>query len=284
MKTAEPTTRKNPVDRAFQAIQHLTDPSRGAKTMAAIAAIYCGLLSVESIYSAQKPQPLSWARAEKSYHSATNFVPKPFVDDGADLSRLLAVPNPLTMGSNLVVDVFGTQTGITKQDPGEGGYLWQSTLGLFAKTGNWKFLVAVAAALLIQGIEARAFRSLAIDIKRRKAERLNAIKRIQLDPKAIMGAQAAVADYNLSGTKRQGINAGVVVVTYLVEVWTFIAGFSGGPGASFFVQVIYGALTLFGFEAFATLADDDPNELKTDTGDAQSPQETRGKVRKFRLG
>jgi hypothetical protein len=226
-----------PAEWLAKAIAWTTNPSGGAKYALYIAAAASFGLSVESLYSVMP-------RQDERSAAEIRFIPKPGVNDGADLSRL--IPNPLGL----------LQVGIDAL---------LSWLPFYSKLGSgfsptflvWtdlNFYAAILFSSVIQGIEARIIRRVSIDLRKR---RLDAVKHRQvedLSPQALAIAKVRALEYEYAGLGDYAFAAVAILSTYLIEGGVFFRTLYTVPGISSAALLIYGLLNVFGFEVFWALA------------------------------
>jgi hypothetical protein len=216
--------------------------NRGGKAIVGILALYCAGLSVEAWYVTM-PKLVGDRSGENR-----KFMPKPFIDDGADLGLI----NPLNA---LPV-------------------LWDAALGVFeamlpfylrgaAPTPvrcvwlDWRFYIALMVSVSLQLWQAKALRSLSISDRQKKAVELQQYKRMSLDPKALDIANAKTSEYNQSLMGKRRTNGAMIFLSYLVELGTGFASITGSRGVGILTAGVYCIIQAFGFEVMMNQLEDD---------------------------
>lgn len=241
----------HPFDWVGKSISWLTSkaPGGGLRYVFMGLATGCALLSAETIYTAMPASPTAIAQGEENRH----FLPKPAIDDGADL-RLL---NPLPVVGN-ILRVGYNQT--LARLP------FAQKMPMSAKWTVWSdggWYLAMLITLAIQGIEAIAWRKLGQrwDSKMAKFQELNSRKMPDLNPQALWAAKVARAELATEGSGGYAMTALTIILVYGVEFFAFtrsVAGV-GVPGLTIF---IYGLVNIFGFELCVTFGSDDDDDKK----------------------
>jgi len=216
--------------------------NRGGKAVIGIMAIYCAGLSVEAWY-VTLPR-VAGQRTEEN----RKFMPKPFIDDGADLGLL----NPL----NAIPVIWDAAMGVL-----------QSMLPFVVRGAapapvrcvwlDWRFYVAVLVSVSLQLWQAKALRSLSIESRQRKAVELQQYKRMALDPKSLDIANAKVAEYNKSLMGKRRTNGAMIFLSYAVELGTGFASITGTRGIGILTAGVYCIIQAFGFEVLMNQLEDD---------------------------
>ena len=227
--------------RAFQrSYGSLSGP--GFNIVATGMSCYCALLSVESLFVAvpnvlgDRTQPAEDVR----------FVPKFYVDDGAQLGRLSPVPNMQRFAFNHLPMVPDWVTGSIASDKWT---VWDSP-GLL--------LMSVMAALVIQRFEAMVLRRKPASVVRAKFEQANRLKRVTADKDSLAEAKVRARQYNSYGTGNLLIKTIGVTGVYALELCAFLGSFAGS--VAFPVTLTYGFLTIFGSEIFDLLGKEAADE------------------------
>jgi hypothetical protein len=221
---------------------------RGGKVMIGVLAAYCAGLSIEAWYVTLP------SVAGQGGEENRRFMPKPFVDDGADLGLL----NPL----NALPVLWDAAMGVL-----------QSMLPFQLKGAtpepvrcvwlDWRFYVAVMVSLSLQLWQAKALRSLTIDQRRRKAQELQGYKKMNLDPKSLDIANAKVAEYNQSLMGKRRANGAMIFISYAVELGTGFASITGSRGVGILTAGVYCIIQAFGFEVMLNqLQDEEETTVK----------------------
>ncbi|MCY7282479.1 MAG: hypothetical protein LH679_03370 [Cyanobacteria bacterium CAN_BIN43] len=216
--------------------------NRGGKAIVGILALYCAGLSVEAWY-VTLPR-VAGQRTEEN----RKFMPKPFIDDGADLGLL----NPL----NAVPAIWDMAMGV-----------FESMLPFVIKGAapapvrcvwlDWRFYIALLVSVSLQLWQAKALRSLSIDARRLKAHELSQYKRMALDPKSLDIANVKVAEYNQSLMGKRRTNGAMIFLSYLVELGTGFASITGSRGVGILTAGVYCIIQAFGFEVMMNQLDDE---------------------------
>ncbi|MCY7283699.1 MAG: hypothetical protein LH679_09685 [Cyanobacteria bacterium CAN_BIN43] len=216
--------------------------NRGGKAIVGILALYCAGLSVEAWY-VTLPQ-VAGQRTEEN----RKFMPKPFIDDGADLGLL----NPL----NAIPAIWDMAMGVL-----------QSMLPFVVRGAaptavrcvwlDWRFYVAVLVSVSLQLWQAKALRSLSIDARRLKAHELSQYKRMTLDPQSLEIANVKASEYNQSLMGKRKANGAMIFLSYLVELGTGFASITGSRGVGILTAGVYCLISAFGFEVMMNQLDDE---------------------------
>ena len=216
--------------------------NRGGKAIVGILALYCAGLSVEAWY-VTLPQ-VAGQRTEEN----RKFMPKPFIDDGADLGLL----NPL----NAVPAIWDMAMGV-----------FESMLPFVIKGAapapvrcvwlDWRFYIALLVSVSLQLWQAKALRSLSIGDRQRKAVELSQYKRMSLDPKALDIANVKTSEYNQSLMGKRRANGAMIFLSYLVELGTGFASITGSRGVGILTAGVYCIIQAFGFEVMMNQLDDE---------------------------
>jgi hypothetical protein len=214
----------------------ITNPTArgGFQFLAYTMAVGSLILSSETVYMAM---PLSQS-SEQAGIENPRALPKPGIDDGANIAYLNPVPmvgNVLKSTSNVVTGwlPFGTSFELSPK-----WTLW----GDF----NWYAAIAIAAA--IGGVEAMAIRRIGTwEQKKAKFQKLNAREMPDLNPKAVMSAKFAKVELATEGAGDYATMALLIVLVYGVEFYAFFRSVSGIdiPGFTLFA---YALINVFGFE------------------------------------
>jgi hypothetical protein len=221
----------------------LTNPTArgGFQFLAYTMAVGSLVLSSETVYVAM---PLSQS-AEQSGITNPRALPKPGIDDGANIAYLNPFPmffNTLKVTSNFATSWLPFRTSF-KLSPK--WTLW----GDF----NWYMAIAIAAA--IGGVEAMAIRRIerSWEHKSAKFQRLNSRQVPDLSPNAILAAKAARAELVAEGVGDYAFIAALIVMVYGVEFYAFFRSVTGIeiPG---FTLTIYALINVFGFETNWSIA------------------------------
>jgi hypothetical protein len=216
--------------------------STGGKAVIGVLATYCAALSVESWYVAM---PIIAGKESASVNR--KFVPKPFIDDGADLGLL----NPLPVAGavwGLGVDIFSAMLpfSIKGAPPKIADCVWL----------DWRFYIALSASLALQIWQAKAIRAVSISARRTRAERLAVHKTMKLDPNSLKIAQSRAAEYNSSLTGHRATNGAMIALSYLVELGTGAVSISQSMGIGALTAAIYCVIQAFGFEVLINHMED----------------------------
>ena len=216
--------------------------NRGGKAVIGVMAIYCAGLSIEAWY-VTLPQ-VAGQRTEEN----RKFMPKPFIDDGADLGLL----NPL----NAIPAIWDMAMGV-----------FESMLPFVVKGAapapvrcvwlDWRFYIALLVSVSLQLWQAKALRSLSIGDRQRKAVELSQYKRMSLDPKSLEIANVKACEYNQSLMGKRKANGMMIFLSYAVELGTGFASITGTRGIGILTAGIYCIIQAFGFEVLMNQLEDD---------------------------
>ncbi|MEO1401903.1 MAG: hypothetical protein AAFV72_11735 [Cyanobacteria bacterium J06635_1] len=232
-----------PAEWVAKAIAWTTNPSGGAKYALYIAAAASFGLSVESLYSVMP-------RQDERPAAEIRFVPKPGVEDGADLSRL--IPNPFGLLGAGIDALLAWLPFYAKLGPGFGPE--------FLVWTDLNFYAAILFSAVIQGIEARIIRRVSIDLRKRRLDAVKNRKVVDLSPQALAIAKVRAKEYEYAGLGDYAFSAMAILSTYLIEGGVFFRTLYTVPGISSAALLIYGVLNVFGFEVFWALASAPDNE------------------------
>lgn len=218
--------------------------SGGIRILKPIALTYCALLAVESLYISTPAikNALSGSDAVQVDKRDMRFVWKPFIDDGADMSRLSPLPNISRVTTNwLPIPTFIKSRIASSQET-----VWN----------NWgEFIAAATLALLIQYIEALVWRKVTEKQSRDEFNKFNDIKKVTASKDSVAVARLKAAQHNQYGSGNTAIRFFMVVILYLLEIGAFRTSF--GAAGALWAQVVYGFLTVFGFEVFDRMFDEE---------------------------
>jgi hypothetical protein len=217
--------------------------NKGGKAVVGLLALYCAGLSVESWY-VTLPN-LAGTQVDEN----RRFMPKPFIDDGADLALL----NPLSALPVMWNAAMGVlQAVLPFQLKFMGDLTTTRSVWL-----DWRFYIATLVSVSLQLWQAKALRSLTIDDRQRKAQQLTQYKRMSLDPKALDIANAKVAEYNQSLMGKRRANGMMIFLSYAVELGTGFANVTQSRGISILTAGVYCIIQAFGFEVMMNQLDDE---------------------------
>lgn len=215
----------------------------GFGLVAAFLTAYCAGLSIESVYVSTPAFVGDSQRASEELR----FIPKPYVDDGARFGRI----SPISvrwdfMGSWL--NPFESPKWPVKWN---GSSIWNNPGVL---------VLAIAVALTIQQFEAMVLRRKSFQQTKKEFDKANSKKKVTADKAAVAEAKIKAAQVNSHGTGGLLLKTLGVVGVYSLEICAFAASFAG---AGFAVSLVYGFLTIAGFEVFDYLAADADERAKT---------------------
>jgi hypothetical protein len=216
--------------------------NKGGKAVVGLLAIYCAGLSVEAWYVTL---PNLAGRQENENRK---FMPKPFIDDGADLGLLNPI-RALPVMWDAAMGVFQSMLPFVVKGaaPSPVRCVWL----------DWRFYIATMVSVSLQLWQAKALRSLTIDDRQRKAQELTQYKRMSLDPKALDIANAKVSEYNQSLMGKRRANGMMIFLSYAVELGTGFASITGSRGVGILTAGIYCIIQAFGFEVMMNQLDDE---------------------------
>jgi hypothetical protein len=232
----------SPLRFSQRSYRHLSSV-RGFGIIAAIMTCYCALLSVETVMIAV-PGTLKPGEYTETVKRSKRFVPKPYVNDGAELGRLSPLPNL----QRAVLQRYFAWLPFWIKGGANGGYwtVWNEP-GILA--------LSVTMAITIQRFEAMILRKKTTDVTLAEFQEANKIKAVAADPKAIALAHYKASQHNAQGTGGVIGTFIAVVLLYGLEIAAFTGSFAGA--GSWVVNMIYGFLTVFGFETFDRMSADD---------------------------
>lgn len=222
-----------------------TSRSGAARILKPLMLSYCALLSIETIYVAL---PVAGrAIGGESYTTELKaqdlrFAPKAFISDGADITRLSPLPNL----QRAAVDLLPLPAPLKTRLATDKVTVWDL----------WpQLLLAVAIAMVIQSVEAWAWRKASPSAAKADFYKFNAIKKVTASRDAVAVAHLKAKQYNQYGTGGATIRFSLMLMLYALEFGAFKASFI--PGAKLWATVVYGLLTVFGWEVTIRLFEDD---------------------------
>ena len=204
----------------------------GFSIVATGMSVYCALLSVEAMRVAI-PTLTGYSERPKE---ELRFLPKPYISDGADFSRLSPLPNieraiaPIAGGS-----FFGkapSQKWTVYNEPG-------------------LLILSVLLALTINRFQAMVLRRRTPEKIKGQFESANRLKKVRADKDSLAEAKVKAAQYNSYGTGNLLVKTLGVAGSYGLEIAAFVGSFAA-PGWNL-ATVIYGFLQIAGFEIFDRL-------------------------------
>lgn len=243
----------SPLRGGQRAYRHLSSV-KGFGIIASLMTVYCAGLSIESLmvsipstmrrgeYAGIERSRAGKAQLE-SIRRQRRFIPKPYVDDGAELGRLNPWPN---IQRAILTEYFQwLPLWIRGRVASDYWTVWSAPA---------TFALAAVFAITIQRFEGMIWRKKSSQDTYREFIQANAHKQVQADPKAI-----ALAQYKAQQHNSQGIGGVVgtfvaVVLLYGLEIAAFVGSFAGA--GSWVVNTIYAGLNIFGFEVFDRMGDD----------------------------
>ena len=230
-----------PLRLAQRGYRHLSSVA-GFGIVASIMTCYCAALSVETVMIAV-PGALAPDQYTEEFKRSRRFVPKPYVNDGAELGRLNPVPNI----QRLVLQRYFTWLPFWIKGRVASDYwtVW-SNPGVL--------LLAVVVAVTIQRFEGLIWRKKSAATTRAEFEDANREKQVEADAKAIALAHYKAAQHNTQGMGGLVGTFLAVVVLYGLEIGAFLGSFAGA--GSWAINAVYAFLTICGFELFDRMADD----------------------------
>ncbi len=227
---------------------------KGFGIIASAMTLYCAGLSIESIMVSMPAAMRTGEYSEVARGTTSDrvietmkrerrFIPKPYVDDGAELGRLSPIPNL----QRAVLQNYFQWLPMWVKGRATSDYwtVWNQP-GIL--------LLAAAFAITIQRFEGMIWRKRSIEQTKAEFLEANKQKEVVADPSAI-----ALAHYKASQHNSQGMGGVVgtflaVTLLYGIEIAAFVGSFAGS--GSWMVNVIYGFLNICGFELFDRIGDD----------------------------
>ncbi|MDV3351734.1 hypothetical protein QGP82_23730 [Leptothoe sp. LEGE 181152] len=227
---------------------------KGFGIIASLMTLYCAGLSIESIMVSMPATMrmgdyagIARGRGSRTQLEAIKrqrrFIPKPYVDDGAELGRLNPWPN---LQRSILQNYFQwLPMWIKGQVASDYWTVW-----------NQPAILALAAvfAITIQRFEGMIWRKKSTMETYKEFIQANAQKEVEADPKAIALAQYKAAQHNAQGIGGIVGTFIAVVLLYGLEIAAFVGSFAGA--GSWVVNTIYGFLNICGFELFDRMGDD----------------------------
>ncbi|MFG6097375.1 hypothetical protein SPB21_19070 [Leptothoe sp. ISB3NOV94-8A] len=227
---------------------------KGFGIIASLMTLYCAGLSIESImvsmpatmrmgdYAGIARGRSSKAQLEKIKRQR-RFVPKPYVNDGAELGRLNPWPN---LQRAILQNYFQwLPMWVKGRVASDYWTVW-----------NQPAILALAAvfAITIQRFEGMIWRKKSTEQTLAEFQEANQQKQVEADPKAIALAQYKAAQHNSQGIGGIVGTFIAVVLLYGLEIAAFVGSFAGA--GSWVVNTIYGFLNICGFELFDRMGDE----------------------------
>ncbi|MEO0455426.1 MAG: hypothetical protein AAF152_02425 [Cyanobacteria bacterium P01_A01_bin.114] len=236
-----------PLRASQRAYRHLSSV-KGFGIVATIMTCYCAALSIETVFIAV-PGALQPGEYTEQVKRSKRFVPKPYVNDGAELGRL----NPLPNLQRAVLQRYFTWLPYWVRGRVESSYwtVWSEPAVL---------ALAVIIAATIQRFEGLIFRTKPVGQTLAEFNQANSIKAVKADPKALAVAQVKAKQHNMQGTGSVVGTFFAVLVLYGLEIGAFVGSFAGS--GAWAINLVYGFLTIAGFEIFEKLSDDIRSDRK----------------------
>lgn len=235
-----------PVEWACKSLAWLisSDKNGGAKFILYGMALYSFGVSAETVYVAL---PVSDS-AKNADIESVRFLPKPGIDDGANIRYL----SPLPTASNALKRLANWTVGNLVPF-----YPKHTIEPRWSVWSDPNFYLAATVAGLIGLIEAKAIRRSADswERKRKRFEQLNKRQVPDLNPKAVMAARIAREELQTDGTGNYAMVALLIIGVYGTEFYCFFRSLSGLE-IPFVTTIIYALVNVFGFEICWALADD----------------------------
>jgi hypothetical protein len=225
-----------------------SEKNGGAKFVLYGCSLYCFGICTETIYVSM---PRS-ASAINNNIESVRFLPKPGIDDGADVAYLLPpVGNTLKRIANATI--ANVVPFYSRHQLNPRWSIWSDP----------NFYIAFGISSLVGLIEAKVLRRTANswDKKQKKFQKYNSRQVPDLNPKAVMAASIARKELEVEGTGNYAVTAFVIASTYTIEFVCFFRSL-GGLEIGVFTTLIYAIINVFGFEfcwAMASDPDEDEN-------------------------
>lgn len=222
--------------------------NRGGRAMIGVMAAYCAGLSIEAWYVTMP----NLAQGKAAQAENRKFMPKPFIDDGADLGLLnpfRAIEVMWNEGMKVLTSLIPFITKPTVANaPSVVRCVWL----------DWRFYCAIGVSMALQLWQAKMLRSLSIEARKQQAQDLSQHKKMKLDPNSLDIANAKVAEYNGSRMGKRRANGVMIFLSYAVEMGTGFGSILGAQGVGIITAGIYSIIQAFGFEFMHNqLADDE---------------------------
>ena len=219
---------------------------RGFGIIASVMTVYCAGLSVETIM-VSIPRATQREGYTEEVRRTRRFIPKPYVDDGAELGRL----NPLPNLQRAVLQKYFTWLPMWIRGNIQSDYwtVWNEP-GIL--------LLSVVVAITIQKFEGMIWRKKSFKTTREEFEEANSIKNVEADSRSIALAHYKAQQHNQQGTGSILGTFFAIVVLYGLEIAAFVGSFAGA--GSWAINAVYGFLTIAGFEVFDRQSDDAPED------------------------
>lgn len=218
---------------------------KGSGIVATFMSLYCAGLSIEAVFVATPSaiSKISGLEYTEDMRRQRRFMPKPHVNDGAELGRL----NPWPNIQRAVLQKYFTWLPYWIRGRVASNYwtVWNSTGVLF---------LSITIALIIQNWEGRIWRKKPYTQTKGEFDEANSQKRVNADPNAIALAAYRAQQHNQQGMG--GVLGTFIAVTclYGLEIAAFFGSFSGA--GSFVVNTVYSFLTICGFEIFEKMKEE----------------------------
>jgi len=243
----------SPLRGSQRAYRHLSSV-KGFGIIASLMTVYCAGLSIESIMVSMPATMRTgdYANVSRGNGSRTQleaikrerrFVPKPYVNDGAELGRLNPWPN---VQRTVLQNYFQWMPMWIKGRVASDYWTVWNQPGIL--------VLAAVFAITIQRFEGMIWRKKSTNETYKEFIQANAQKEVEADPKAIALAQYKAAQHNSQGIGGIVGTFITVVLLYGLEIAAFAGSFAGA--GNWVVNTIYAGLNIFGFELFDRLGDD----------------------------
>ena len=172
------------------------------------------------------------------------FIPKPYLDDGADIG----IANPVDAGLMLV------DTGLKVLD---------ATLPFNIKlrvpynpNSIWldpNFYVALALSLMLQVFQAKALRAVSVEIRKRRVEKAKQFKPIDLSPDELAITKIRTIEYNNVHVAGYVGSMVAILASFGLEIGIGLSSLSAATTVNGVAQLIYVIAQAFGFEFFVNI-------------------------------
>lgn len=234
-----------PIKWTADAVFWISNPTRrgGAKYVMYGMAFLAWGLSVENFY----------VMLNKDQAENIRFIPKPAIDDSADLTRLLPFPTVLDAVHDAFIKAINL-TGANLKDN------WAPKVNLIVWS-DINFYVAIIVASMLNAIEAIAIRKVSLNVRKRQfaeAKAEDSQKEAAIAQTAFEGRlESLKTKVKRTQVKTHGdgevvMMGAIILAAYLFEFGSFVS--NTVPSTKFLTALIYGLASVFGAETFYFLA------------------------------
>ena len=216
--------------------------SRGEIIVLSTLALACAALSVEAWYEVMPRNLVPTGNASASANH--KFVPKPYIEDGADIG----LANPVDAGLMLVdagLKVLDATLpfNIKLRVPYNQNSIWLDP----------NFYVALLLSLMLQTFQAKALRAVSVEIRKRRVEKAKQFKPIDLSPDELAITKIRTIEYNNVHVAGYVGTMTAILFSFGLEIGIGLSSLSAATTVNGVAQLIYVIAQAFGFEFFVNI-------------------------------